>query len=155
MIELTIHKYLSSTIQAWLIIYTSLVIINKEISFKKGLLFGIFYGAWPIFLRHFIYNVLSLPFGIHVFITILFQVIIYKLIIDKISWLQSTVGVLIPFILIIIGESFLLLPLMNVFNISFNDLSTPLVAYLAGFTGDMILVSAILILKVTRVFIKV
>lgn len=155
MIEITIHKYISSTIQVWLMLYTSLVILDKKISFNKGLFFAVVYGAWPLLLRYYFNNVLSLPFGIHIFLLIFFHIIIYKLIIDNITWLQCIVGVLVPIILIMIGESIFLLPLMDFLNISFNNLSTLLFAYVAGFTGDIMLLSVILFLKVKRVIIKV
>lgn len=119
--------YLSHFIHAWLMFVAPLSLLGYKPTVKQRVWFTLVYALGIIFSRK-IYDFLPLPFGTHTLILLTLSVILFKKIVKDFSWHKSLSISLMLFIAMLINDSLILLPIMNLLGITVQELAdNPLV----------------------------
>ncbi len=108
---------------AWLVFVTPLLYLGYRPKLKKQALFTMAYGLGVVLFRR-IYNFLAVPFGTHTILLIILNVILLNILIEEVNWIKAICITLITFILVLINDSIIVLPLLNFLGMTVSELST-------------------------------
>lgn len=112
---------LSHFVHAWLVFVTPLKFLHYKVTTRQKVIFTIIYGI-GIILARYIYNCLLVPFGTHTVILLISHTILLKVILKDFSWQNAMYTSLITFIVLLINDSIILLPVMKLSGITINDI---------------------------------
>lgn len=112
--------YLSYFIHAWLIFVTPLKYLHYKPTIKQRVLFTVIYGL-GIGPARSIYKFLRVPFGIHTVFLLVLSTILFRIILKDFSWQNSIYVSLIIFIILLINDALILLPIMKLFNLTIGQ----------------------------------
>ncbi len=107
-------------IEGFLIVGGGLSILNIRPKLSKIACLAIMYSLVIFGVRE-IYQIYNIPFGTHSFIIIMLQIIILKYI-GKQNWVVSVITPLISFLLISWGEGILMFNIINLIDITLQDI---------------------------------
>lgn len=113
--------YLLYFIQSWFMFVTPLKFLRHKSTIGQKALFMVVYGVGAILSRS-IYNFLEVPFGTHTFLLIIFSIILFKIILKDFSWQKSMYVSLITFIVLLVNDTFIVLPIMKLFGLSVGNI---------------------------------
>ena len=111
--------FLSNFIHAWFFCLAPLSFLNYRPERRQHLIFTLIYGC-SVYLSRRIYEFLPVPFGTHTFILIIISIILFTYL-CKISAKQSIIMTVIVFIVLILADGMISLPVMNLLNITMKS----------------------------------
>lgn len=111
--------FLSNFIHAWFFCIAPLAIFNQKVTIKQQSIFTLIYGL-GVYLSRRIYEFLPVPFGTHTIMLISLGILLFILI-CKVSVKKSIMMTLLVFIVLIVADGTLSLPVMNFFNIPMSS----------------------------------
>lgn len=109
--------YLSYFVHSWLVFVTPLKFLRYKLTIRQQALFTIIYGLGIVFTRG-IYNFVKVPFGTHTVLLLILSIILFKNILKDFSWQSSIYITLIIFIILLINDAVILLPIMKMLNLT-------------------------------------
>ena len=141
--------YLLYFFQSWLMFVTPLKLLRYKSTIEQKALFTIIYGVGVIFSRG-IYNFLKVPFGTHTVLLIILSIVLFKVILKDFSWQKSIYVSLITFIILLINDTFIVVPVLKWLNLTIgkmgaNDISTIIII---AILPNLLLILAYIILVI-------
>lgn len=109
--------YLSYFVHSWLVFVTPLKFLRYKLTIRQQALFTIIYGLGIVFTRG-IYNFVKVPFGTHTVLLLILSIILFKNILKDFGWQSSIYTTLIIFIILLINDAVILLPIMKMLNLT-------------------------------------
>lgn len=109
--------YLLYFIQSWLIFVVPLKFLRYKSTIGQRVVFTIVYAVGSIFSRE-IYRFLKVPFGTHTFLLIILGIILLKIVAKGLGWQKSIYAFLITFIVLLINDTFIVLPVLKLLGLS-------------------------------------
>ena len=132
--------------EAYLLILTALILLGIKINLYRVLLSGLCLAIITFISRQFLFNL-----GLHTPV-ILISLIIILSIGFKLRVSTAITGCFLSFFLLLMGESFLMGPSMNIFKITFKEaINNPWLHIAFGWVSEGFLIIAILICKIGKV----
>lgn len=108
-------------IQSWFMFVTPLKFLRHKSTIGQKVSFTIIYGIGVILLRS-MYDFLEVPFGTHTLLSIILNIILLKIILKDFSWQKSVYVSLITFIALLVNDSFIVLPIVKLLNLSIGNI---------------------------------
>lgn len=115
--------YLLYFFQSYLMFVTPLRLLRYKSTAVQKILFTIIFGVGEIFSRH-IYKFLKIPFGTHTLLLFFFCIILFKIILKGFSWQKSIYMSLIAFIILLINDFFIVVPVMKLLDLTVGNIDT-------------------------------
>ncbi len=116
-------QYLSHFTHAFFMFVTPLNFLGYKSTTKQKIVFTILYGLAINFFRK-IYDFFPVPFGTHTIILVILNIILFKLILQNIRWKTCIYTCLILYIILLINDLMILVPIMNFFNLTVNQIES-------------------------------
>lgn len=113
--------YLLYFIQSWLVFVVPLKFLRYKSTIGQRVVFTIVYAVGSILSRE-IYKFLKVPFGTHTFLLIIFGIILLKIVAKGFGWQKSIYAFLITFIVLLINDTFIVLPVMKLFGFTIGGI---------------------------------
>jgi len=111
--------FLSNFIHAWFFCIAPLTLFNYKPTLRQHMLFTLVYG-FSVYLSRRIYEILPVPFGTHTFILIAISVALFVFV-CKVSFKISLLCSIIVFIVLVVSDGIISLPVMNLLNITIKS----------------------------------
>ena len=115
--------YLVHLVHAYFMFVTPLTFLNYKSTKKQKILFTITYALGSILSRK-IYSFFPSIFGSHTLILIILSSILFKSIVREFTWNKSIYTSLMLFIMLLINDTLIIVPVMNTFGLTVEKLET-------------------------------
>lgn len=113
--------YLLYFFQSWLIFVVPLKFLRYKSTIGQKVIFTIVYAVEVIFSRE-IYKFLKVPFGMHTFLSVIFGVILFKIVARDLGWQKSIYSFVISFIVLLVNDTFIVLPVLKLLGLSIGNI---------------------------------
>ncbi|WP_041718881.1 hypothetical protein [Alkaliphilus oremlandii] len=122
-------QYLSYFTHAFLMFVTPLSFIGYKTTNQQKITFTLLYGLGVVFFRR-IYDFFPVPFGTHSIMLVALSVILLKNIVENYTWKKSIYTALLLFIVLLINDSIIVLPILNLLDLSIESVSNSIVSWI-------------------------
>lgn len=131
--------YFIYCLSAWFHFIVPISVLEIKTNHQQKFLFVISLAGMTAFSRS-IYQYISLPYGTHTIIFVVFEILLFKLIIKELSLKKSILIAWVNILIVIISESCIVLPILRYYsmNINTNSLMTLLLGGIGSNLGLMI-----------------